>query len=42
MRVQLYDRAEYAGAKFRTWKSQISLKHDDAQLVMDYAPPRRW
>jgi len=37
--VQLHDRVEYAGAIFRTWVSQKSLKHDDAQLVMDYSKP---
>jgi hypothetical protein len=39
--LQLYNRMEYAGVILRTWKSQKENKHDDARLVMDYAPPRK-
>ena len=30
---------QYAGATFRTWKSQLLLKTDDAHIMMDYRRP---
>ena len=36
---QRYQRVEYAGALFRTEKSQRSVKHDDANVRMDYTAP---
>ena len=33
---QRYQRVEYAGALFRTEKSQRHVKHDDANVRMDY------
>jgi hypothetical protein len=36
--LQLYDRAEYVGGEFRTWKSRKHIKHDDTQLVIESLP----
>ena len=36
---QRYERVQYAGAFFRTARSQLNKKHDDANIKMDYRAP---